>query len=178
MILRPAKLQDYRAGRRNTPIDTLVLHTTEGSSITSATSWWDCEDVIASAHYLVDGKEIVQRVPEGDTAFHAGNAAFNQRSIGIEVAGHADRPGTWTMEVLEQLVGLSAAIVLRHGIPVLHQPGPGICGHCDVPHPRLPGVRGGANGHHDPGKHFPWKVFLDSVRARVEVLKLNEGRIA
>lgn len=173
MRLDPAEPGDFRKGRQNTVIDTVVIHTTEGGSITGACAWWDREDVTASAHYLIDGKEIVQRVAEGDTAFHAGNSLFNRRSIGIEVVGHADRIETWTMEKLHQLAALTTEIVLRHSIPVLHQAGPGICGHADVPHPRFPSLKGGANGHHDPGKHFPWLPFLALVRASVESRRLD-----
>jgi N-acetyl-anhydromuramyl-L-alanine amidase AmpD len=163
----PAKRQDYTPGRRNTPIDTIVLHTTEGGSIEGAADWWDREDVVASAHFIIDGRRVVQRVCEGDTAYHAGNAAMNRRSIGIEVVGHCDHRETWTREVLEQLAELVAELVRRHRIEVKHQPGPGICGHCDVPDPHHPDLRGGASHHRDPGGHFPWGELLARVRARL-----------
>jgi N-acetyl-anhydromuramyl-L-alanine amidase AmpD len=159
-----AKDQDFGRGRGNTIVDTLVIHTTEGSNIAGAARWWDRDDVIASAHYILDGKRIVARVAEGDTAFHAGHRGMNLRSIGIEVVGHCADRRMWTPEVMAQLVTLSAEIVQRHGIPVVHQPGPGICGHCDVPDPRHPGLRGGAGNHTDPGAHFPLGEFLEALR--------------
>jgi N-acetyl-anhydromuramyl-L-alanine amidase AmpD len=164
--LNPAKPQDY-GERANTAVDTLVLHTTEGGSIEGATEWWDREDVIASSHYVIDGKRIVYRVPEGLCAFHAGSRAMNRRSIGIEVVGHAGHRDTWSPEVMAQLVALSAEIVQRHRIPIVHQPGPGICGHADVPDPKDPNRRGGASHHTDPGPFFPWADFFDSLRAEL-----------
>lgn len=162
-----AKPQDFSSGRGNVPVDTLVLHTTEGESIRGAESWWDREDVVASAHYLVDGARVVARVCEGDTAFHAGNRAINRRSIGIEVVGHCGDPAMWTPAKLEQLAELSAEIVRRHAIPVVHQPGPGICGHADVPDPLHQGLRGGAGHHHDPGAFFPWDEYFARLRALI-----------
>jgi N-acetyl-anhydromuramyl-L-alanine amidase AmpD len=161
----PAKPGDY-GSRANVPADTLILHTTEGGSIEGATTWWDREEVIASSHYVIDGSRVVQRVPEGFAAYAAGNREFNRRSVQIEVVGHAGRASTWTPEILAQLVALSAEVCKRHGIPV-HHGSPGILGHCDVPNPRDPRRRGGANGHTDPGPHFPWQDFLDSVRAEI-----------
>jgi N-acetyl-anhydromuramyl-L-alanine amidase AmpD len=160
--------------RHNTIVDTLVLHTTEGGTIEGATDWWDNEDVIASAHYVIDGKRIVQVVAEGDCAFHAGNRAMNRRSIGIEVVGKCDRRGTWTPEIMAQLVALSAEIVERHQIPIVRQPGPGICGHIDVPNPRDPSRRGGLSGHVDPGPYFPWQPYLDALRAELHPVATEE----
>jgi N-acetyl-anhydromuramyl-L-alanine amidase AmpD len=159
-----AKEQDFRRGRGGVAVDTLVIHTTEGGSIAGAASWWDRDDVVASSHYIIDGRGIVARVTEADTALHAGNAAMNRRSIGIEVVGHAADPKTWSEEVLAQLVALSREILARHRIPVLHQAGPGICGHCDVPDPGNPNLRGGASHHKDPGPHFPWSRYLAGLQ--------------
>lgn len=159
----PAMADDF-CSRGNTPVDTIVLHTTEGSSIAGAVAWWDQHDVVASAHYILDGKRIVQRVAEGDCAYHAGNKGVNLRSIGIEVVGHCSDPAMWTPEVMAQLVTLCAEIVKRHQVPIIHQPGPGICGHADVPDPYHPRLRGGAGNHTDPGRYFPWGEFLEALR--------------
>jgi N-acetylmuramoyl-L-alanine amidase len=165
VTLDPAKPGDY-GSRYNTPADCLILHTTEGGSIDGAVTWWDREDVIASAHYVIDGDRVVQRVPEGMAAFAAGNREYNRRSIQIEVVGHAGKRSTWTPGVMAQLVALSAEVCKRHGIPV-HHGCPGILGHCDVPNPKDPRRKGGANGHTDPGEHFPWQPFFDAVRAEI-----------
>jgi N-acetyl-anhydromuramyl-L-alanine amidase AmpD len=164
----PAKPGDYASGRKLTPVDTIVLHTTEGGSIEGATEWWDREDVVASAHFVIDGKRIVQRVAEGDRAYHCGNAAMHLRSIGIEVVGHCADPRMWTPAVMAQLVELCAYLIGNHPrIPILHQAGPGICGHCDVPDPKHQGLYGGASHHTDPGRGFPWDPFLHALRVAV-----------
>ena len=165
VTISPARPEDF-GSRGLTAVDTLVLHTTEGGSVEGALAHWDRADVVASAHYVIDGRRVVQRVPEGMSAFHAGNKAVNRRSIGVEVVGHAGRRSTWTPEVLAQLVALAADIVERHRIPVLHGC-PGILGHCDVPDPLHPGLRGGASHHTDPGAFFPWLDFLDGLRAEL-----------
>jgi N-acetyl-anhydromuramyl-L-alanine amidase AmpD len=173
-ILRPFKViakmadpQDF-GSRKNTPVDCLVLHTTEGTTADGALAWWKREDVVASAHYLIDEDfRIIQNVAEGDAAFHAGNGSVNRRSIGIEVVGHAGESDLWSPEVMAPLVMLAADICKRHKIPILHQPGPGICGHADVPDPYSPNLRGGASHHHDPGQFFPWGDFFDSLRAEL-----------
>lgn len=149
--------------RRNTPIDTLVIHTTE-STLGSAVAWFRNRAAKASAHYVIDADHVVECVPEGYCAWHAGNAAVNRRSVGIEVAGHAGSRETWTPEVMAQLVTLAAEIVRRHNIPIVRQAGPGICGHMDVPDPSHPDRRGGAGHHVDPGPYFPWEPFLDALR--------------
>jgi N-acetyl-anhydromuramyl-L-alanine amidase AmpD len=164
--VRQADASDF-GSRRGTPIDTLVLHTTEGGSIEGAVEWWAREEIVASAHYVIDGHRIVQVVPEDLAAYHAGNRGMNRRSIGIEVVGHADKPGTWTPGIMAQLVMLSADVCRRHRIPVVHQTGPGICGHADVQDPHHPGLRGGASHHTDPGRFFPWGHYLDALRAEL-----------
>jgi N-acetylmuramoyl-L-alanine amidase len=173
----PAAQGNYGSARANTPVDTLVIHTTESQRTPervrerrtpSAVLWFGDPASGVSAHYTLgrDGT-VWQSVAEGDCAWHAGNAAVNRRSIGIEVEGFAGRAETWTPEVMAALVTLSAEIVERHGIPILRQPGPGICGHCDVPNPRDPLRRGGLLGKVDPGPYFPWLAFLDAIRSEL-----------
>jgi N-acetyl-anhydromuramyl-L-alanine amidase AmpD len=164
--LKNAELQDV-SPRHGVKVDTLVLHTTEGGSIAGAVEWWRRKEVIGSAHYLLTADRIERHVEEWLCAFHAGNRAMNRRSIGIEVVGKCGDPGLWSPAVMRQLVLLSADIVRRHGIPVLHQPGPGICGHADVPDPSNPNLRGGLSHHTDPGPHFPWGRYLDDLRAEL-----------
>jgi N-acetyl-anhydromuramyl-L-alanine amidase AmpD len=179
----PADPQD-RGSRKNTPVDLVVLHTTEGGSIAGAVAWWDREDVVASSHYLIDGKRVVQRVAEGEAAFHCGNSAYARRSIGIEVVGHAARPETWSAAVLEQLAQLCADIAERHGLAIDRAH---FIGHVEVPCPKAgcPGKWGGASHHHDPGPHLPWGALLARVRelvappltpAPVPEPKIDEGR--
>jgi N-acetyl-anhydromuramyl-L-alanine amidase AmpD len=163
--LRPALPQDFARGRENTPVDLVVLHTTEGSSLDGATRWWDRDEVVASAHYVVEGRRVVQRVAEGDTAFHAGNRAYNRRSIGIEVVGFAARRDTWTPDVIATLAALCADIVERHGVRLDRHH---LIGHREVPDGK--GGWGGAGHHEDPGPFLPWDDLLEAVH-----LELHRG---
>jgi N-acetyl-anhydromuramyl-L-alanine amidase AmpD len=160
--VRPALPQDFARGRANTPVDLIVLHTTEGSSIDGAARWWDEAEVIASAHYIVHGRRIVQRVAEGDTAFHAGSRLYNRRSIGIEVVGFSASRDTWTPEVVATLAQLCADIVDRHGIPLDRHH---LIGHREVPDGK--GGWGGAGHHTDPGVLIPWDDLLESIHAEL-----------
>jgi N-acetyl-anhydromuramyl-L-alanine amidase AmpD len=169
-------------GRRGfAVVDTVIIHTTE-ASLSSAVSWFGMDHKPSgqgpsSAHFVVgsDG-EVVQCVAEGDCAYHAGNFGVNQRSIGIECVGHAADPATWTPALLEALVELCAGIVERHGVPVQRtSAGPGFAGHADVPDPYKPGHFGGAGGHTDPGKFFPWIDFLDRLTARLQGASSAQG---
>lgn len=164
-----ADAQDCRPRRRGATIDTIVLHTTQGGTIEGAVEWWHRDDVIGSAHYLLAGDRIERHVSEELCAYHAGNRTVNDRSIGIEVVGDCRKPELWTPAVLRQLVLLCADLVRRYKIQVLHQAGPGICGHADVPDPRDPNRRGGASHHTDPGKHFPWAIFLRDLRLELSL---------
>jgi N-acetyl-anhydromuramyl-L-alanine amidase AmpD len=146
--------------RYGAAIDCIVIHTTEGGSIEGALSHWALQTVHASAHYIIDGKQVVQCVPEDLAAFHAGNPAFNHRSIGIEVVGHCDDKRMWTPAILAQLAGLVANIASRRGIPIDHGH---IFGHADVPDPHDPTKFGGASHHTDPGIYFNFQSFLAAV---------------
>lgn len=146
--------------RSGAKIDTVVIHTTE-ASLASATNWFAMDHAPSgqgptSAHYTI-GKDgtVVLSVPEDKNAFHAGDAAVNHRSIGIELEGAAADPATFTPQMMRALESLSAALVKKYGIPV-RRGSPGFIGHLDVP-------AAAAKGKVDPGPHFPWASFLGRV---------------
>lgn len=150
----PADPHNY-SSRRGTRVDTLIIHTVEGS-LESCARWFADADAEASAHYGIgDGGEVLRFVDEIHNAWHAGNGLYNRRSIGIELEGHAAEdfltPLMW-----EALIALSCDIVTRYQIPIDAEH---IIGHCHVPHPRIPGRFGGLNGKVDPGRFFPWDKF-------------------
>jgi N-acetylmuramoyl-L-alanine amidase CwlA len=69
-----------------------------------------------SAHYGIEDGVVHQYVSEADTAFHAGNYAFNQRSIGIE---HSAQPGRDASKATYQTsAALIADICNRYGLPI------------------------------------------------------------
>lgn len=155
--------------RCGSPIDTIVLHTTQGSGI-SALRWFADPASKVSAHYVIGEGGIVYSVaPESAACWHAGNYRMNLRSIGIEVAGYAERADTWSPMVLVPLGMLIADLCKRHGIPCdrVH-----VIGHNEVPDPRQVGKFGGAGNHTDPGPHIPWDRIIEDARA---ILAAKEG---
>ncbi len=80
---------NYQKWKGSRAIDTLVLHTTEGSGNSAKNSFLNPSHKYI-AHYLVnENGEILQFAEENNVARHCKN--YNQRSIGIEFAGHYDQ---------------------------------------------------------------------------------------
>lgn len=69
-----------------------------------------------SAHYAIEDENVHQYVAENKVAYHAGNYAFNQRSIGIEHSATPDRPASPTTYLTSGL--LVSQIAKRHNIPL------------------------------------------------------------
>ena len=113
-------------------------------------SFKQIEGLRASAHALVrrDG-QIVQYVPFGERAWHAGQSAWRGRtgcndfSIGVELEGTDDMP--YTDAQYEALAALSAALIATY--PSLSAQT--IAGHSEV----SPGRKT------DPGPSFDWARF-------------------
>ena len=82
---------------RNHSITTIVIHATDGGSLTGNVWWLSGGHSHASAHYVVarDGS-IVQLVHLSDIAWHAGNWKVNRHSIGIEHVGETYDPNGFT----------------------------------------------------------------------------------
>ncbi len=149
---------DNFGARRGTKVDLVIVHVTEGSA-KSALAWFADARAKSSAHYLVTKAGVVwEIVHEDDCAWHAGNVEYNRRSVGIECEGLCDRPDTFTPAMIEALVRLVGAVCDRHGIPRDREH---VIGHNEVPNPKDPSKKGGANGHTDPGPHFPWALFME-----------------
>lgn len=71
-----------------------------------------------SWHYTVDDHSIVQHIPDGETAYHAGDGASgpgNCTSIGIEICVNADGDFTKAQDNAAALVRL---LLLEHGITI------------------------------------------------------------
>ena len=67
-----------------TTIDRIVIHWFGVGTLESANGRFQQASQQASAHYGISGKTVWQWVKENEVAYHAGNYAMNQRSIGIE----------------------------------------------------------------------------------------------
>jgi N-acetyl-anhydromuramyl-L-alanine amidase AmpD len=86
-----------------------------------------------------------------DIAWHAGNWKYNKKSIGIEHAGYAGNPHTWTTRMYRSSARLSAYLSRRYNIPVDRRH---FIGHREVP-----GVNKTC-----PGSYFNWDRYLRLVR--------------
>jgi peptidoglycan hydrolase-like protein with peptidoglycan-binding domain len=154
----PAARGNYTPSSR-TRITQVVIHKAQGSN---AAGWFANPRSSASAHYDVHyDASIYQSVADDDIAWHAGNSAVNRASIGIEHAGYAQRADT-SDAMYRASARLVAWICRRYGIPIDRRH---IIGHAEVPHPRIPGRFGGANGHWDPGPHWNWTYYMSLVRS-------------
>jgi N-acetyl-anhydromuramyl-L-alanine amidase AmpD len=131
-------------------IDMVVVHVTQGS-LDSAVKAFRDPGHQAATHYIVgrDGR-VTQMIRELDVAFHAGNRAYNERSVGIEHEGFVDRPQDFTDAMYEASARLTARICARYGIPVDRAH---VIGHVEVP----------GTDHTDPGPHWDWDRYMRLV---------------
>ncbi len=188
MIWVPA--QHYRKGNR-TPetVTSIVIHTTEGRfdpersqaenqerNFRNVVGYFQNNDRNVSAHYVLGPNgEIVQMVNETDVA-HT-QTYYNGPGIGIECAGWGRRAETWTPEMMEALVNLTAYLCVKWEVPAYHPEGTAYVGPyrvvLDEENQRFTGT--GLVGHFqvqpwnktDPGPHFPWEEFSERVRERI-----------
>jgi N-acetylmuramoyl-L-alanine amidase CwlA len=114
-----------------------------------------------SWHYTVDDRSVYQSLPTNEIGWHAGTAAGNATSIGVEICMNADldEPAAYERAAL-----LTALLAFQHGLGVPEQ----------------------IKQHHDwSGKNCPrilrerpgaWKSFLDRVKQLRQ--DLTEVRVA
>jgi hypothetical protein len=166
-VHRPPVTWAPPGGRNFTPalhrkITTIVIHVTDGGSLTGNVSWLIDDKSEASAHYVVsrDGS-IVQLVPLHDIAWHSGNSKVNAHSIGIEHVGETYDPNGFPAAQYQASARLVAWLARRYDIPIDRAH---IIGHSQVPDPNHPGEFGGADHHTDPGPHWKWGYYLRLVR--------------
>ena len=154
--------------RGGTPIDAIVIHTTEGSYASAIATFKNPANQV-SAHYVVDTNgAITQMVDLANRAWHA--TYYNSRSIGIEIVGFAGQPGTWNAQNLAAVERLTAWLAWKYDVPVVRPAGNAL----DYPNDRLdaPGIV--AHGQiqpwnrTDPGPYFPWTSFLANVRTIID----------
>jgi N-acetyl-anhydromuramyl-L-alanine amidase AmpD len=131
---------------RSDTIDLIVVHDTEGG-YEGAVAWFRSVASQVSAHIVLreDGGEATQCVPYAKKAWHA--AAYNSRSIGLELAGLASH-GYYQAE-LRHATRIVAFFLRRHKLPpILRNPAAGHDGPGFTFHQYL-GPAGGS--HSDPG---------------------------
>jgi N-acetyl-anhydromuramyl-L-alanine amidase AmpD len=157
----PNKTESNRTAKT---IDRIVIHDTEGRFIGSV-RFLQRSRTRGSAHFVVSRQgQIVQLVPVGDVAWHAGNSWWNLHGIGIEHEGWAGR-GRYTVAQYRASAQLVAYLAHRWGVPLDRRH---IVGHNEVPNPQHPGRFGGASGHTDPGRWWNWRGYMWLVRYYAE----------
>lgn len=151
------------ASRAASNIDTIVIHTAQGS-YSGTYNWFQNCAASASAHYVLrssDG-EITQMVSESDTAWHAGDSGTNSRSVSIELEGYIEDPSRWYSDAMyTSLAALVADVADRQGVALDRAH---VIGHMEVPGCAYSGG-GGRNCHTDPGSGFDWDRLMDAIAA-------------
>ena len=149
-----------KAKRSESAIRFIVIHVSEGS-FPGTVSWLQDPRAHASANFVVGREgEVQQLVPLHDIAWHAGNWAYNVRSIGIENIGFTDDPAGFTTREYRAAARIAAVIARRSVIPIDRHH---IIGHNEVPDPNDPLQGGGIDNHTDPGKYWEWGRFMKLV---------------
>jgi N-acetyl-anhydromuramyl-L-alanine amidase AmpD len=159
----PASTANYTVADRpfTDPITRIVIHVAEGGWA-STYDWFRNPRAEASANYVVSSTgRVAQMVPDRDIAWHAGNWAYNETSIGIEHAGFTNvtRFSNAEYRGSARLAGWIARTFLitpdrKH-----------VIGHYQVPDPNHPGEWGGVDHHTDPGRTWNWPLYMAYLRA-------------
>jgi N-acetylmuramoyl-L-alanine amidase len=153
-VVPSPNLDERKDGR---PPDMILLHYTGMPTGEAALQRLTTAASKVSSHYVVfeDGR-IVQCVPEGLRAWHAGVSAWagdtdiNSRSIGIEIVnpGHEFGYCDFPLRQIAAVISLCKSIITRRG-PISADR---ILGHSDVAPSRK----------QDPGERFPWGLLSES----------------
>ena len=157
--------------RRSGPVDLLILHYTGMESAAAALQRLANPVAEVSAHYVVleDGR-VVQMVPEGRRAWHAGQAAWagitdvNSRSLGIEIVngGHAGGLPAYPEAQIAAVIALCGDLTGRWNVPS-HR----VLAHSDIAPERK----------EDPGEHFPWdRLARAGIGHWVTPTPIRDGR--
>lgn len=161
----------YRAVNHSGPRDMstvkwIVLHSTEGSTAAGAASWFANPASGGSTQLVVDDKECYRTLPDDYIPWGAKGA--NTNGLHMEHAGYA----SWTnviwkkhRDMLKKSAWHVAKWCRAYDIPVkrlrrrnLLNGERGITGHSNV-NKAFP-----SSGHTDPGKGFPWLLYMTYVR--------------
>jgi N-acetylmuramoyl-L-alanine amidase len=161
-LWHPASPWNYTIADR--PLDPmirrLVIHVAEGG-FASTYDWFGNSAAQASAHYVVSTSgQVAQMVPDADIAWHAGNWAYNETSIGIEHAGYTYGGGFPDAEYRGS-ARLAGWLARSFAITPDREH---VIGHNEVPDPYHPGEWGGADHHTDPGPYWRWGRYMAYLR--------------
>ena len=139
----------------------IIIHVAEGGWASTYT-WFRNAAAEASANYVVSSTgRVAQMVPDRDIAWHAGNWAYNESSVGIEHAGFTNVTHFPDVQYRGS-AKLAAWIADTYLITPDRQH---VIGHYQVPDPDHPGEWGGADHHTDPGRTWNWPLYMAYLRA-------------
>lgn len=148
----------YNARPENTQIDTVVLHHTAGTSLTSVCKWFAMPESQVSAHYTIGKKgQIVQHVSTFNRAWHAGKSIdylgrenVNNFSIGIEMDNKGDGKDPWTEEQVAACVRL-VRVLKQYRFPNIKY----VTSHEYIAEPK---------GRKNDPLNFPWQRLESSAK--------------
>lgn len=167
--------KNYTKGPRKNKIRLIVIHSMESQekpkTAVQVAKWFSNDNAPkASAHYCVDNKEAVRVVDDQDIAWAAPGA--NSDGLHIEIAGSARQTrkqwlDEYSIGCLNEAANVAAMWCVKYQIPVrrlsinqtVDGKSKGFIGHVDATR-AFPYLKG---DHTDPGKYFPWDVFLQKV---------------
>jgi N-acetylmuramoyl-L-alanine amidase len=165
--VEPSPNFDERTG--GAPPDMIVLHYTGMLWSQDALHRLCDPSARVSSHYFVmEHGSVLQLVPEGKRAWHAGVASWggdadvNSRSIGIEICnpGHEFGYPDFPFRQIATVIMLCRAIMTRYVVRPEN-----VVAHSDVAPSRK----------QDPGEKFPWKrLALSGVGLWVEPVRMYE----
>ncbi len=162
-LWEPASSLNYTLADRPATnlITRLVIHVAEGSWA-STYAWFRNPRAEASAHYVVSSTgRVAQMVPDRDIAWHAGNWAYNESSVGIEHAGFTNV----TRFPDAEYRGSARLAAWLADTYLITPDRTHVIGHSQVPDPNHRGQWGGVDHHTDPGRTWDWARYMAYLRA-------------
>lgn len=120
----------------------------------------------AGAQVIIDDNSVVQLTPLSSLVYHCPGG--NSAGIGFELTGYADNRYSWKKRRRQRKLAANRVAWLCYvngwGSP---RRGKNVFAHGDFPPP---------NNHYDPGKHFPWALFMAAARRAYRKLQRTNGR--
>ena len=117
------------------------------------------EDKKASAHYIVDSKEIIQCVPDLEVAYHAGSFTANREMIGIEM--YVNNDGDFN-KTYWRTVELVKHLMKKHKLHYLQ-----VHRHYDITGKDCPKMLLPILGH-----EWNWELFLYNITYKKDACKI------
>ena len=168
----------YNVGRGGAKVEWIVVHYTANTASAENEARYCARggSGAASWHYCIDNLSIYRSVHPANTAWHAGNAYINRRSIGVEVCSAGDDFTSaetdrlrWLVRKLMAEYGVDAAHVIRHYDVADHAQGSTVSPHKCCPAPYAP------NGGDPTGRK--WKELHEMITADELELDGREGAV-